>query len=102
MQIIEFPSEHNNEIFLTEFITRPVCYRYGARSDWVRARSEQCIIHAYGVSLNIYLQHASVIIHFHWKLIKLRQANVLYMLLNLVVVIVPGGLSARDETRRKK
>ena len=59
-------------------------------------------IHAYGVSLNIYLQHVSVIIHFHWKLIKLKQANVLYMLLNLVVVIVPGGLSARDETRRKK
>ena len=59
-------------------------------------------IHAYGISLNIYLQHVSVIIHFHWKLIKLRHANVLYMLLNLVVVIVPGGLSARDETRRKK
>ena len=52
--------------------------------------------------LNIYLQHVSVIIHFQWNLIKLRHANVLYMLLNLVVVIVPGGLSARDETRRKK
>ena len=58
-------------------------------------------IHAYGVSFNIYLQHVSVIIHFHWKLIKLRHTNVLYMLLNLVV-IVPEGLSARDETRRKK
>ena len=58
-------------------------------------------IHAYGVSFNIYLQHVSVIIHFHWKLIKLRHTNVLYILLNLVV-IVPGGLSARDETRRKK
>ena len=58
-------------------------------------------IHAYGVSFNIYLQHFSVIIHFHWKLIKLRHTNVLYMLLNLVV-IVPEGLSARGETRRKK
>ena len=58
-------------------------------------------IHAYGVSFNIYLQHVSVIIHFHWKLIKLRHTNVLYMLLNLEV-IVPEGLSARDETRRKK
>ena len=58
-------------------------------------------IHAYGVSFNIYLQHVSVIIHFHWKLIKLRHTNVLYMVLNLVV-IVPEGLSARGETRRKK
>ena len=33
-------------------------------------------IHAYGVSFNIYLQHVSVIIHFHWKLIKLRHTNV--------------------------
>ena len=58
-------------------------------------------IHAYGVSFNIYLQHVSVIIHFHWKLIKLRHTNVLYMLLNLVV-IVPEGHPARDEMRRKK
>ena len=29
------------------------------------------------------LQHVSDIIHYHWKLIKLRDTNVLHMLLNV-------------------
>ena len=36
-----------------------------------------------GVSFNIRLQHVSVIIHFHRKLIKLKHTIVLYMLVNV-------------------
>ena len=35
MQIIEFPSEHNNEIFLTEFIIRPFKYELSVRIEVV-------------------------------------------------------------------
>ena len=41
----------------------------------------------------------SVISHFHWKLIKLRHTNVLYMRINVGCIHQPGELSARDETR---
>ena len=41
----------------------------------------------------------SVISHFHWKLIKLRHTNVLYMRINVGCIHQPGELSARDEMR---
>ena len=42
MQIIEFPSEHNNEIFLTEFIIRLCKYELSVRIEVVL---NEAIIH---------------------------------------------------------
>ena len=51
------------------------------------------------LSISSIQNRVSVISHFHWKLIKLRQTNVLYMRINVGCIHQPGELSARDETR---
>ena len=42
MQIIEFPSEHNNEMFLTEFIIRLCKYEL---SDWIEVVLNEAVRH---------------------------------------------------------
>ena len=54
------------------------------------------------LNCNIRLLHVSFIVHFHWKLIKLKHTNVLYICCSMLVVIIPGELSARDKLGQKK